>query len=145
MFHAAGLASAMMVVAREMQDPMHHQMGEVMRRSAPGRCGLATDHAERKHDLGGGQRVGQHVGRLVAAAVAGVQATYRAVGGEHDGGAAVARGAGGTSGDRLGARHQTAPSRLRHDHADLSGIPAAAGPLLASGSIATCRIHHPAG
>jgi len=49
---------------------------------------------------------------------------HRPVGGKHDrGAAAVAGGAGGAGGKCLGVRHQTAPGRLRYDHADLISDP----------------------
>ena len=133
-FHASRLSSVVMVVAGQMQRAVHDEMGEVMRRTASGGGGLAADHAERQHDLRCGFEVGEHIGRPVAAAMAGVEAAHRSVGGQHDGGlGAIARGAGGAGGNRFGARYQPAPAGSVTITLTWSRIPACAGQLLPRG------------
>ena len=111
-------------------------------RAAAGGCGLAADHAERQHHLRRRLGVGQHVGRLVAAAMARVQAAHRRSAASTTVALARAGRAGRAGGDRLGARDQPAPGRLRHDDADLvRGSPPARGrycrgPSLLAGSLA---------
>ena len=89
-FHAACLAGVVVVMAGEVQDAVNHEMGEVMRWAAPGGCGFPADYPKRQHNLRCGFNVGQHVGRLVATAMARIEAAHRAVSGKHDGGTGAA-------------------------------------------------------
>jgi len=104
--HAPGLARMVMIVPGQMQRAMYDQVRQVIRWTAPGGARLAQHGAEGKHDLspsalsgqaGGGRWIGQHVGGLIAAAIAGIQPPHLTVGGEHDigVGAGDARGAAG--------------------------------------------------
>ena len=92
--HPPRLAGVVVVVAAQMQRAVHHQMREMMRRRA---CAAAAASRRTMPSAstispgrpGRGRVEGQHIGRLVAAAMARIQPLHRAVGGEHHGAAST--------------------------------------------------------
>ena len=77
-FHAARLAGMVVVVAAQVQRAVHDQMRQVMRRPPAGRARpRAGPRRAPARISGAGAVVGQHIGGLVAAAVARVQPLHR--------------------------------------------------------------------
>ena len=118
--HAPRVARMMVVVPLQMQRAVHDEMREMVRRPRPGLGRLAPHRAEREHDLPArviGGLEGQHVGRLVAAAMPRVQPFHVDVGGQHD--AAPPRRPRARRGarKRLGPPHEPAPRRIVDQHA----------------------------
>ena len=84
-FHLLGLVVGLVIVAEKMQEAMHHQMGEMVRRAAclpvPPRARPSRAASTMSPSIGGRlaarrqreSREGQHVGRLVLAAPFGVE------------------------------------------------------------------------
>ena len=107
----------MMIVPGEMEEAVDDEMDEMMPRPSARRLGLAADDAKCENDIPAAQaRKAQHVGRRVAAAMAGVQPANRTIIGEHDANRAGAPGGGADAAHkRLGARHETPPGGHRDE------------------------------
>ena len=76
------IAGPVVVVALQVQRPMHHEVRQVVRGPPLGRPRLAPHDAQREHDVPALER--QHVGRFVAPAVTRVEPAHREVGRQHD-------------------------------------------------------------
>jgi hypothetical protein len=113
-FHAAGVTGMVVIMPGEVQCTMHNKVGQMVGGAAAGGGGLAADDAERQQHFGGRGGVGQHVGGLVAVAVARVQTADGAVGGQHNSGMGTG-GMGSAGGHGFGTRNQPTPSRFGYD------------------------------
>jgi len=131
-FHAARVTGMVVVVAGEVQGAMNHEVCQMVGGAAAGGGGLAADDAERQQHFGGRGGVGQHVGGLVAVAMARVQAADGAVGGQNNGGMG-AGGVGGAGGHGFGTRNQPTPGWVGYDDADCVLEPRLRGATTCSG------------
>jgi len=124
--HPPGVSGMMVVMAEQVQCPMDNKVSQMMGHTPFRGNRLSPNDAKRQNQFGGGVFVGQHIGRLVATPMTGIEPLDQAVAGEHH--CDFGRHRRGTRPTRHPRRprhhrirgwHEAAPGRIQHDYSGL--------------------------